>query len=262
MKVRLLMRYKLFEVGPFTIYSYGFMIALGFILCTILAEKRSKKLGLEGEKIVSLAFWCIGGGLIGAKVLYYITDIKNIIENPKILLDVANGFVVYGGIIGGVIGGYLFARKNKMDFWAYFDLAMPSVALAQGFGRIGCFLAGCCYGRETDGSWGIVFHDSPFAPNGVHLVPTQLISSAGDFLICFILCMYARKSKKKGSVGALWLILYSVGRFAIEFLRNDPRGNVGILSTSQFIAIFMFVAGIAIFAMANRGKETAASKVN
>lgn len=249
------MRYILFELGPITIYSYGFMIALGFILCVTLAEKRCEKLGLDREKIYSLAFWAIGGGLLGAKILYYITDIKNIIENPKLLLDIANGFVVYGGIIGGVVGGSLFVFKHKMNFWKYFDLAMPSVSLAQGFGRIGCFLAGCCYGRETDCALGIIFNNSPFAPNGVRLLPTQLFSSAGDFLICFVLCMYARKSKKDGTVGALWLILYSVGRFALEFFRNDPRGEVGTLSTSQFISIFMFVIGVIFMAIRLRGKE-------
>lgn len=253
------MRYKLFELGPVTIYSYGFMIALGFILCTLLAERRSRKLGLDPDKIVSLAFWCIAGGLLGAKILYYITEIKSIIENPKLLLDIANGFVVYGGILGGILGGYLFVRKNRLKFLQYFDLAMPSVSLAQGFGRLGCFMAGCCYGVETDGTWGIVFHDSPFAPNGVRLVPTQLISSAGDFLICFILCMYARRNHKDGSVGALWLILYSIGRFVIEFFRGDPRGNVGTLSTSQFIAIFMMAAGAAVMAAVHKHRNSAAS---
>lgn len=248
------MHYILFELGPITIYSYGFMIALGFILCVMFAEKRCVKLGLDGEKIYSLAFWAIGGGLLGAKILYYITDIKNIIENPSILLDIANGFVVYGGIIGGVIGGSLFVRKYKLDFWKYFDLAMPSVSLAQGFGRIGCFLAGCCYGRETESAFGIVFENSPFAPNGVRLLPTQLISSAGDFLICFILCLYARNSKKSGTVGGLWLILYSIGRFALEFLRNDPRGEVGVLSTSQFISVFMFMIGVVILVMRSKSK--------
>ncbi len=250
-----IMHYILFELGPIKIYSYGFMIALGFILCILLAEKRCAKYGLDSEKIFSIAIWGIVGGLLGAKILYYITDIKNIIEDPSLLLDVANGFVVYGGIIGGVIGGALFVFKNKLPFWKYFDLAMPSVSLAQGFGRLGCFLAGCCFGRETDSILGVVFHDSPFAPNGVKLLPTQLFSSAGDFIICFILCMYARKSKKDGTVGAMWLLLYSVGRFVIECFRNDPRGEVGSLSTSQFISIFMFVIGITLFVFRYKKNE-------
>ncbi len=252
------MKYQLFQLGPITVYSYGFMIALGFILCVVLAERRSKAMGLDSDKIVSLAFWCIGGGLLGAKVLYYVTEIKSIIENPKILLDVTNGFVVYGGILGGILGGFLFVRRNRLNFLKHFDLAMPSVSLAQGFGRIGCFLAGCCYGRETDGSWGVVFHDSPFAPDGVALIPTQLISSAGDFLICLILCLYARRKHPDGAVGGLWLLLYSIGRFVIEFFRGDPRGSVGMLSTSQFIAIFILAAGAACIALVYRradGKE-------
>jgi phosphatidylglycerol:prolipoprotein diacylglycerol transferase len=128
-------------------------------------------------------------------------------------------------------------------------LTAPSVALAQGFGRIGCFLAGCCYGRETDTAIGIAFHNSPIAPNGVKLIPTQLFSSAGDFLIAVVLLVYARKGRKRGKVGALYLVLYSVGRFIIEFFRNDYRGSIGVLSTSQFISLIILAIGTVMFFM-------------
>ncbi len=239
------MKYILFEIGDFAIHSYGLMIAIGFISCLYMAEKRCPKYGLDGDQIYSLGIWAIVGGMLGAKILYYIVELPAIIADPGLLLDVTNGFVVYGGIIGGILAGVLFAKVKKLNFLKYFDIAMPSVALAQGFGRIGCFLAGCCYGRETDSVFGVVFHDTPMAPIGVRLIPTQLISSAGDFLMCFILCMAARKTKKDGQVAGLYLLMYSVGRFLIEFLRNDPRGEVGILSTSQFISIFIFLAGVA-----------------
>lgn len=127
---------------------------------------------------------------------------------------------------------------------AYLDLMIPSVALAQAFGRIGCFLAGCCYGRETDSWCGVVFTNSDFAPNGVKLLPTQLFMAGGDFLIMAVLLWYASKRPMRGRTSALYLILYSVGRFCIEFLRNDDRGTVGMLSTSQFIAVFTLIVGI------------------
>ena len=243
------MKYILFEIGDFAIHSYGLMIAIGFISCLYLAEKRCPKYGLDPDKIYSLGIWAIVGGMLGAKILYYIVELPAIIADPSLLLDVTNGFVVYGGILGGILAGFLFAKVKKVSFLKYFDITMPSVALAQGFGRIGCFLAGCCYGRETDSVFGVVFHHTPMAPTGVKLIPTQLISSAGDFLMCFLLCMAARKTKKDGQVAWLYLLIYCVGRFLIVFLCYDPSGEVGILSTSQFITLFILLAGIIVLAV-------------
>ena len=124
---------------------------------------------------------------------------------------------------------------------------IPSVALAQGLGRVGCFLAGCCYGRETDSCLGVVFTNSDFAPNGVKVLPTQLFMAGGDLILMAILLWYASKRPMRGKTSALYLMLYSIGRFAIEFLRNDDRGTVGVLSTSQFIAIFIFAIGMVGF---------------
>ena len=131
---------------------------------------------------------------------------------------------------------------------------MPSISVNQGFGRIGCLLAGCCYGRETHSAFGIVFPAGSMAPGGVKLIPTQIISSAGDFLIAVILILFAKKSKKKGNVGAMYLLLYGTGRFLIEYLRNDFRGEIGPFSTSQFISFFMIAAAIIIFFVNGRKK--------
>ena len=126
---------------------------------------------------------------------------------------------------------------------------MPEVSLAQGFGRLGCFFAGCCYGRPTDAWYGITFTHSQMAPNGVSLIPTQLISSAADFIFAAVLMFYASKSPKKGRVASMYMVLYGIGRFSIEFLRNDYRGSVGILSTSQFISIAVVAIGLIIYVM-------------
>lgn len=239
------MRYKLFEIGPVHIYSYGLMIAIGILAAFYTADFRAKKYNLDGDYVYGLGFTGLAGGILGAKLLFYITEIKEVIANPKMLLNFSEGFVVYGGIIGGVLGAYLYLKVKKLPVLPYVDLAIPSVALAQGFGRIGCFLAGCCYGRETNAWYGITFHDSPFAPNGVSLIPTQLISSAADFLHFFLLLWVSRRKKQDGVVIAAYFICYSIGRFLIEFLRNDPRGNVSVFSTSQFISLFMLAAGLA-----------------
>lgn len=238
------MSYKLFSIGPVTIYGYGFMIAVGVFAALMTGMYRAKKKGLNPDVIFNLTFLCVIGGFLGAKILYFITEFKSLMESKNFIEDLTNGFVVYGGIIGGILTAYFYCRYKKIPFLKYFDLAMPSVAIAQGFGRMGCFMAGCCYGRPTDSWLGVIFKNSPFAPNGVSVLPTQLFSSAGDFLIAGMLILIARKKRTDGIVASWYLLLYGVGRFFVEFMRNDPRGSVGNLSTSQFISIFIIAAGL------------------
>lgn len=239
------MKNDLFTIGNFTIHGYGLMIGIGIIAAYGSAVYRAKRKGLDEDVLDGLAIWAVLSGLLGAKLLFYITSWKEIMADPSILWKFTDGFVVYGGIIGGILGGYLYAKRKKISFVKYADLVLPSVALAQGFGRIGCLLAGCCYGLQTDGAFCIVFKDSDFAPNNVPLLPTQIISSVLDFAHFFVLIWIARKVKKDGVVASLYLIFYSIGRFILEFFRGDLiRGSVGVLSTSQFISLFILAAGI------------------
>lgn len=241
------MKNELFTIGPVTIYGYGLMIAIGVVAAYIVAEYRAKKNGLEPDRIFNLTLWCFVGGILGAKLLYLITTMKEIIADPRILLNVSEGFVVYGGIIGGIFSGYLYTRRYKLNFLKYFDLTMPSIALAQGFGRLGCLLAGCCYGLETESKFHLIFHESDFAPNGVALLPTQPISSVLNFLHFAVLVLLSKRVKADGQVAGFYLIFYSAGRFILEFFRGDLiRGSVGVLTTSQFISIFLFAAGLGI----------------
>lgn len=241
------MKNELLTIGPFTLHGYGLMIAIGAILAYLTVEYRAKKKGLQYELIFSLFWWCLIGGILGAKVLYLLTQIKSIIADPSTLLKVSEGFVVYGGIIGGILGGLLYCKKQKLNFLKYFDIVMPSIALAQGFGRMGCILAGCCYGLETKNSFSLVFQDSAYAPNDVHLVPTQPISSALNFLNFAALVIISKYVKADGQVAGFYLIFYSAGRFILEFFRGDlERGSIGALSTSQFIAVILFVIGLSI----------------
>ena len=244
------MKNELLSIGPFTIHGYGLMIGIGVIAAYLTAEYRARNLRLDADQVFSLLIWCLVFGGLGSKLLFCLTMLDVIIADPSYLLhSLANGWVVYGGLIGGVLGGFLFCRYKKINFLSYFDLALPSVALAQGFGRIGCFLAGCCYGRPTDSPIGITFTNSAYAPNGISLIPTQLISSGLDFLHFFVLLYIARHKKAEGQVGGFYLIFYSIGRFILEYFRGDmERGSVGELSTSHFIAIFTLIAGIVIVA--------------
>ena len=246
------MRQILFTIGPVHIYSYGLMIAIGIYAAYSITVYRVKEMGITADTILDLTFACAIGGILGAKLLYLITILPQIIEDPSIFLkSITDGFVVYGGIILGILSGYLFSRIRKLPFMPLFDKVMPAIALAQGFGRIGCFMAGCCYGVHTDSPFHVVFPEGSLAPSGVPLVPTQLLSSGLNFLHCaFLIWFAARHKKADGQVAFLYLMCYSVGRFVLEFFRGDEaRGTVGVLSTSQFISLFLFAAGVLGFAI-------------
>ncbi len=232
------------------------MIALGILVATSLAEKEAKKRGLDAEKIFSFVFYCIIGGIAGGKILYWITILNEIVKNPSILLEFSNGFVVYGAIIGAILAGIFFCRIKKLDILDYLDLVMPYGALAQCFGRIGCFLAGCCYGMESHSALAVVFPAGGLAPAGIPLFPIQLVSSLLDLLHFFFLLYISKKVKHKGQVVSIYFICYAIGRFILEYFRGDlERGSVGLFSTSQFISIFILVFGIVFFLITNKQNE-------
>ncbi len=237
----------LVRIFGFPIYGYGMMIAIGIIAAILLLNYRAKKNGYNEDSILNMAILAVILGVVGGKLLYIITELKSIINEPSQLKYFGNGFVIYGSIIGGVFGVCYYARRKGWKLLNIFDLVIPSLPLAQGFGRIGCFLAGCCYGKPTDSFLGVTFKEGSLGPIDIHVYPTQVFSSIFDFALAFFLLWYDRKQRKSGRVFSLYLIIYSIGRFAIEFIRDDPRGNVGILSTSQFISLFIVLIGIGLF---------------
>lgn len=242
------MKQVLIKIFGLNVYGYGLMIALGIIAAMAILNRRAKAKGYNEDSILNMTILAVICGILGGKILYIITEFTDIVkETSKILLEFGNGFVIYGAIIGGAMGVYLYCKKKKWSFLEVFDMVIPGVAIAQGFGRIGCFLAGCCYGAETTSKLSVVFPEDSLAPAGVHLHPTQIYSSIFDFLLGIFLIWYSRKTDKKGRIFSLYLIIYSIGRFLIEIIRNDPRGNVGSLTTSQFIAIFTLVLGIILY---------------
>ena len=247
------MKIDLFSIGPLTVHGYGLMIGIGVLCCIFTGMKRAKKNGLSEDAVIDIAIWGLLAGFLGAKLLYVIVEWKRFLADPLSVLG-SEGFVVYGGIIACVLAAIIYCKRKKLVFLEYFDLCSASIALAQGFGRIGCFLAGCCYGRETTSSLGVVFPEGSLAPAGVKVLPTQLFSSAGDFGIMFVLLWHYHHRKKVGDTGFLYMLLYGIGRFGIEFLRNDNRGEVGIFSTSQFISLFIIAAAILLFFWRNRNE--------
>ncbi len=259
-----------FQMGGIVGYSYGLMIGIGALLAIFVSEWRAKRRGLDGELVFSAAVWGLLAGLLGAKLTFIISNIKLLFTNPSYVLG-TNGFTVYGGVVLGIIVGGLIVKRKKVDVPVYLDLVIPQIALAQGFGRIGCFLAGCCYGKPTDSHFGVVFPVEAIAPSGIPLIPTQLISAAGDFLIFAILLLLSNFATdylkvRKGeeelldkdavtkklrlfqplSMSGMYLILYGIGRFAIEFLRSDPRRTALGLTSNQYVSIVFVIAGLAL----------------
>ncbi|MDI6619490.1 MAG: prolipoprotein diacylglyceryl transferase [Clostridiales bacterium] len=243
------------------IYPYGMMMGIGIASAVILFEKKCKRLGFNEDSAFNAAIISVIGGLIGSKIFYYIVEYKEFLKNPlDMIKDFGNGFLIYGGVAGGVLAAYLYTRKKGWPFLKIFDIAAPFIALAQGFGRIGCLFAGCCYGKETRSVFSIRLNNSPFAPHDVNLIPTQIISSIVDFSIFAILIIFdnRKKNKNDGETGALYLLLYGIARFIIEYFRGDPRGTVfNIMSTSQFICIFAVAASIIMFRIAANKRRKA-----
>lgn len=259
-----------FQMGGIVGYSYGLMIGIGALLAIFVSEWRAKRRGLDGELVFSAAVWGLLAGLLGAKLTFIISNIKLLFTNPSYVLG-TDGFTVYGGVVLGIIVGGLIVKRKKVDVPVYLDLVIPQIALAQGFGRLGCFLAGCCYGKPTDSHFGVVFPVEAIAPSGIPLIPTQLISAAGDFLIFAILLLLSNFATdylkvRKGeeelldkdavtkklrlfqplSMSGMYLILYGIGRFAIEFLRADPRRTALGLTSNQYVSIVFVIAGLAL----------------
>lgn len=248
------MAIDLFSIGPFTVHGYGLMIGIGFLLAVMVGGYRTKKLGLSEDDFINIAICLLIFGWTGGKMLFILVNFKAFLASPMSLLG-SEGFVVYGGIITGILSIYIYCRIKKLSFLSYMDMMAPAVAINQGLGRVGCFMAGCCYGRPTDSWFGVVFPDGCLAPAGVKLIPTQLISAAFDIAMAVLLILITRKVKYRGMISGIYLMMYGVGRFIIEIFRNDvDRGMIGALSTSQFISIFMvvFAAGYLYFVNKSR----------
>ena len=204
------------------------------------------------QSVNTLILLILAAGFAGAKLFFVFAHWSEFRADPLGALG-SEGFVVYGGIVCGLGAAYLYCRKRYLPFLRWVDCFIPCVALAQGFGRIGCFLAGCCFGKPTESFLGVTFPAGSMAPAGIPLWPVQLFSAAGDFLLAGALLLLEKKRRGDGLLAGAYLLLYSIGRFLIEFLRADPRGAVGTLSTSQFIALFTAAAGAAILILRKRG---------
>ena len=245
----------LFSVGSFHFPTYGAMmvLAISAAICVILRLGRRE--GLDSGQLLDFSTWLLLVALLGAKALMVISDWGYYRQNPGEIFSRSTflaGGVFYGGFIAAVLFAVWYIRLHHLPFWKVVDVYAPAIALGLGLGRIGCFAAGCDYGKPTTSMWGVVFrdpysHDVSGVPLGIPLYPTQpILLLTGISIFAILMWRYSRKSRD-GEIFVLYLALYAVARFFIEFLRGDEdRGFVfnHLLSTSQFIAILAFATAV------------------
>lgn len=247
------------------VFGYGFMMFIGFSTATWLASRRVLKIGQPPEVIWDMMMWALIPGLIGARVYYLIRHGSPMMARSqgmqKLIASVAlwdGGIVFYGGVIGGIIGVTIFCLRRKISPLAMFDVLAPSLLVGEGFGRIGCFLYGCCYGKACEKPWAVRFPpDSltfeklledgiigPEATETISLHPTQLYSSLAAFVFAGILAWFFRRRPFDGAVMCLTSILYPISRYVLETLRGDIDPGALGLKDAQMMSLMLMVIGI------------------
>lgn len=254
----------LLKIGSFDVPTYGFLLALALIAALITVVKLGRREGMDPNLLIDFSTWIILVALVGAKALMVISDFGDFNTFGKIfsLATLQAGGVFYGGFIAAVLFSWWYTRKHKMPVLKVFDVYAPAIALGQSIGRLGCFSAGDDYGKVTTSSLGVIFtnsyaHQIGGVPLGVKVYPVQLFESAATFIIFGILLWQFRRKTRDGQIFLLYLTLYAVARFFLEFYRGDPdRGFVfhHLLSTSQFIAILAMITAGVIYAKAYRSR--------
>jgi len=238
-----------FEIFGISIRWYGILISLGMLIGIFLAYSEAKKQGYNPDDIIDLALWAIPSALIGARLYYvifqweyYKGDILRIINTRE------GGLAIHGGLIGGILAGYLFTRVKKMPFWKTADIVAPSIALGQAIGRWGNFINGEAHGGPTNLPWAIMV-------DGVKVHPTFLYESLWDFGLFLFLIFYRKKKKFDGEIILLYGIIYSAGRFWIEGLRTDSLMFMG-MRVAQLVSVVIIILGLIAYSRLRRNNKT------
>lgn len=244
----------LFTIGDFTVSTYEAAMTAAFLIAIFLAVRRAPKEKIDPGLVLDVCLWIVIGSLVGARLMYILTQLDAYMRNPIMFLKFwRGGMVYYGGLIGGAAAVWLVLRRKRHPFFPVADLVAPYLMLGYAIHRsLGCFMAGCCFGKPTDLPWGVVFPPGS-APAvaygaGVPVHPAQLYTALAALLIFGFLLWYRRRKPFMGAVTIALFVLYPVARFVIEFFRGDRvRGFIGPLSTSQVLSILMVVVALLWF---------------
>jgi phosphatidylglycerol:prolipoprotein diacylglycerol transferase len=237
----------LFKIGNVAIHSWGVTVALAFIIALLMVWWDARRTEINPEKTIDFGFWALLAALLGARIIYVLLELPFFLNNPAQIFFIQNGGLsIHGALLGGTIAGLFFARKNKMSFWELADLVAPPLVLAQGIGRIGCFLAGICYGKVSTVPWALSFMGIDGKRH-----PTQLYEMALDFAIFAFL--WARRKRKtfSGEIFLLYSILYSVVRNFVEIYRDNPP-VFGSITAAQIAGLPIAVIALVILVVKKR----------
>jgi len=252
---------RLLTIGSLTLHSYGVLLAVAFLAGLWVASRQAKRGGLDAGRVTDMAVWVLIAGLVGAKLMLFALDWRFYVAHPREMLSLLqSGGVFYGGLVAGLLVAWWYARRFQLPPWRTADALAPGVILGQAIGRLGCFSAGCCWGKATSVPWAVTFRDAYAAravgtPLDTPLHPSQLYESAAAFLIFAFLLWLASRKRFHGQVVLAYVALYSTVRFALEFWRGDPdRGTWlgGALSTSQIVALVLLLAVAVLFPRVRR----------
>ncbi len=253
------------EWGPFTLHTYGFLLAVAFLAGLWVASRQAKRAGLDANRVTDMAVWVLIAGLVGAKIMLLFVDWGHYSTHPRDLVSLfQSGGVFYGGLLGGMAMAWWYVRRYALPGWPTADVLAPAVVLGQAIGRLGCFAAGCCFGKAAEVPWAVTFTDTYAmrhvgTPMDTPLHPSQIYESLVCFVIFSFLLWLAPRKRFHGQVVLTYAVLYSVARFALEFFRGDPdRGSIFGLTTSQAIAVVLVLAAAFLFARLRRRESPAA----
>jgi phosphatidylglycerol---prolipoprotein diacylglyceryl transferase len=259
---------QLFHIGRFFLPTYGVLVSLGVLVGLWVSVRNSQKQGINPDDAWNFGILVVLSGIIGAKILYIINDWSTYAEHPGEIFSLNTlqaGGVFSGGLVAALVAAVLYIRKHHMPPLATCDAFAPGLAIGHAIGRLGCFAAGCCYGKPTNHFWGVTFtnpvaHALVGTPLNEALEPTQLFESAVELANFFVLMWMFERKKFDGQVFGAYLILYGVARYFLEFIRDDPgRGSVfgGLMTGTQLISIFLVITGGLIWWLRSRVPKTA-----
>jgi len=262
-----------FHIGPLTIHWYGIMIAVAFLAGLWTASLRARRENIPGERIADIVLWLMIGAILGARIVYVTTYWKDEFAGQpwwEAFMIQQGGLVYYGGLIGAVISGFIYIRWKKLPLWKTADVLAPSIALGNVFGRIGCFLNGCCYGRVCHLPWKVQFPNQSYAWSQQHqeglvagnapslpVHPTEIYDAINNFLLYLLLAWLFRRKKFDGQVFATYLIGYAITRTFMEYFRGDyPPDHIHYLGLTpgMLVSIPTFIVGLALGAILSQRK--------
>ncbi len=245
----------LWRIGPLTLHTYGLLVATGVLLGLWLARRQAVRRSLDPERVWNLGIYMVLAALVGAKLWLVVAEWDYYVEHPREIFSFStllSGGVYYGGLLTAVVVAVFYARRFHLRFLLLADVYAAPLALGHAIGRLGCFAAGCCYGKPTSLAWGVTFtnpsaHELVGTPLGIPLHPTQLYESAAEFLIFAVLLLLSQRQRSTGQLFATYAVLYGVTRGTIEFFRGDPDRTLfagSAFSLMQVVSLLLIFLGV------------------